>query len=97
MGVAKTDRLGSNERVHEKIEKIKRFAREAPAVSSDDGAEVQGLRDTLRVLQMRERELRQQLEGATRLRVERERELHQQLEETNMRVERERERIEVIL
>ena len=49
------DQLGSHERIQEKIEKIKLFAREA-AVSSDDGAEVQGLRDALSVLQTRERE-----------------------------------------
>ena len=61
MGVAKTDQLGTSERIQEKIEKIKQFAREAPAVSSDDGAEVQGLRDALRVLQMRERELHQRI------------------------------------
>ena len=96
MGIAKTDQLGTNERIHEKIEKIKQFAREAPVVASDDGAKVQGLRDALRVLQTRERELHQQLEEAN-MRVERERELYQQLEEADMRVERERERIEVIL
>ena len=62
MGVAKTDQLGTRERIQEKIEKIKQFAREAPAVSRDDGAEVQGLRDALRVLQMRERELYQRIE-----------------------------------
>ena len=55
----------------EKIEKIKRHAREAP-VSSDDGAEVQGLSDALSVLQMREREFHQQLEETNRT-VERER------------------------
>ena len=64
-GVAKIDQLGTNERIHEKSEKIKRYAREAQ-VSSDDGAEVQGLRDALSVLH-------QQLEEANR-RVERERE-----------------------
>ena len=64
MGVAKTGQLGSNERIHEKIEKIKQFARAAPAVSSGDGAEVEGLRDALRAVQMRERELQQQLEDA---------------------------------
>ena len=58
------DQLGSNERIQEKIEKIKRFARAAPAVSSGDGAEVEGLRDALRAVQMRERELQQQLEDA---------------------------------
>ena len=73
VGVAKTDQLGSNERIHEKIEKIKQFARAAPAVSSGDGAEVQGLRDALRAIQMRERELQQQLEDAN-MRVEQERE-----------------------
>ena len=62
MGVAKTDQLGSNERIQEKIEKIKQFARAAPAVSSGDGAEVEGLRDALRVVQMRERELHQRIE-----------------------------------
>ena len=72
MGVAKIDQLGTNERIQEKVEKIKRFAREAQ-VSSDDGAEVQGLRDALSVLQTRERELHQQLEEANR-RMERERE-----------------------
>ena len=64
VGVAKTDQLGSNERIQEKIEKIKQFARAAPAVSSGDGAEVEGLRDALRAVQMRERELQQQLEDA---------------------------------
>ena len=71
-GVAKIDQLGTNERIHEKSEKIKQYAREAQ-VSSDDGAEVQGLRDALSVLQMRERELHQQQEEANR-RVKRERE-----------------------
>ena len=66
------DQLGTSERLHEKIEKIKQFSREAP-MSSDDGAEVQGLRDALSVLQARERELHQQLEEANR-RAERERE-----------------------
>ena len=70
MGVAKTDQLGSNERIQEKIEKIKQFARAAPAVSSGDGAEVEGLRDALRAVQ---RELHQQLEDAS-IRVEQERE-----------------------
>ena len=64
VGVAKTDQLGSNERIQEKIEKIKQFARAAPAVSSGDGAEVEGLRDALRAVQMRERELQRQLEDA---------------------------------
>ena len=64
MGVAKADQLGSNERIQEKIEKIKRFARAGPAVSSGDGAEAEGLRDALRAVQMRERELQQQLEDA---------------------------------
>ena len=72
VGVAKKHQLGTNERTQEKIEKIKQFAREAQ-VSSDDGAEVQDLRDALSVLQTRERELHQQLEEANR-RVERERE-----------------------
>ena len=60
MGVAKIDQLGSNERIQEKIEKIKQFARAAPAVSSGDGAEVEGLR----AVQMRERELQQRIEVA---------------------------------
>ena len=76
MGVAKIDQLGTNERIQEKIEKIKQVAREAQ-VSSDDGTEIQGLREALSVLQTREREL------------------HQQLEESNRRVEGERERAEV--
>ena len=88
--MAKTDQLGTNERVQEKIQEIKRFAREAAVVSSDNGGEVEGLRDALRVLQMREMEFRQQLEEADRLRVE----LHQQ---ANMRVEQGMERIEVVL
>ena len=74
MGVAKIDQLGSNERIQEKIEKIKQFARAVPAVSSGEGAEVEGLRDVLRAVQMRERELHQQLEDAnTRVEQERER------------------------
>ena len=74
VGVAKADQLGSNERIQEKIEKIKQFARAAPVVSSGDGAEVEGLRDALRAVQMRERELQQQLEDAnTRVEQERER------------------------
>ena len=73
VGVANTDQLGSNERIHEKIEKIKQLARAVPAVSSGDGAEVEGLRDALRAVQMRERELQQQLEDAN-MRVEQERE-----------------------
>ena len=72
VAMAKSDQLGTSERLHEKIEKIKQFAREAP-VSSDDGAEVQGLRDALSVSQTRERELHQQLKEANR-RIERERE-----------------------
>ena len=70
VGVAKTDHLGSYGRLQEKI---KQFARAAPAVSSGDGAEVEGLRDALRAVQMRERELQQQLEDAN-MRVEQERE-----------------------
>ena len=66
MSVAKTDELGSNRRLQEKIEKIKQFARAAPAVSSGDGAEVEGLRDALRAVQMRERELQQQLVDANK-------------------------------
>ena len=74
VGVAKTDQLGSNERIQEKIEKIKHFARAVPAVASGDGAEVEGLRDALRAVQMRERKLHQQLEDAnTRVEQERER------------------------
>ena len=69
MGAAKADQLGSNERIQEKIEKIKQLARAVPAVSSGDGAEVEGLRDALRAVQMRERELQQQLEDAN-MRVE---------------------------
>ena len=65
MGVAKIDQLGTNERIQEKIENIKQFARGAQ-VSSDDGAEVQGLRDALSVLQTRDRGLCQQLEEANR-------------------------------
>ena len=69
MGVAKIDQLGTNERIQEKIEKIKQFAREAQ-MSSDEGAEVQGLRDALSVLQTRERELQEEADR----RVKRERE-----------------------
>ena len=36
VGVAKADQLGSNERIQEKIEKIKQFARAVPAVSSGE-------------------------------------------------------------
>ena len=61
VGVAKTDQLGSNERIQEKIDKIKQFARAVPAVSSGDGAEVEGLRDALRAVQMRERELNRRI------------------------------------
>ena len=61
MGVAKTDQLGSNGRLQEKI---KQLARVIPAVSSGDGAEVECSRDALRAVQMRERELQQQLEDA---------------------------------
>ena len=73
VAITKYDELGTNERLQRKIEKIKQLAREAPAVSSDDGAEVQGLRDALRISQSRERELYRQLEEANR-RVVRERE-----------------------
>ena len=73
MDVAKADQLGSNERIQGKIEKIKQLARAAPAVSSGDGAEVESLRDALRTVLMRERELQQQLEDAN-MRVEQERE-----------------------
>ena len=69
MGVAKADQLGSNERIQEKIEKIKQFTRAVPAVSRGDGAEVEGLRDTLKDVQMRERELHQQLEDKERERI----------------------------
>ena len=62
VGVAKTDQLGTSERIQEKVEKIKQFVREASAVSGDNGAEVQGLRDALRVSQMRERELHHRIE-----------------------------------
>ena len=58
MDVAKSDQLGTSERIQKKIEKIKQFAREAP-VSSDD--EVQGLKDELNVSQTRERELLQRV------------------------------------
>ena len=71
--MTQSDQLGTNERIQEKLEKIKQFAREAPAVSSDNRAEVQGLRDALAILQTRERELRRQLQEANR-RLERERE-----------------------
>ena len=62
VGVAKTDQLGSIERIQEKIEKIKQFARAAPAVSCGDGAEVEGLRDALRIVQIRERELNRRIQ-----------------------------------
>ena len=39
VAMAKSDQLGTSERLHEKIEKIKQSVRDAP-VSSDDGAEV---------------------------------------------------------
>ena len=61
VAMAKSDQLGTSERLQEKIEKIKQSVRDTP-VSSDDGAEVQGLRDALSVSQTRERELHQQLE-----------------------------------
>ena len=70
MSVAKIDQLRSNKRIQEKI---KQLARAIPAVSSGDGAEVEGLRDALRAVQMRERELQQQLVDAN-MRVEQERE-----------------------
>ena len=61
MDTAIHDQLGSNERVQEKIEKIKQFAREIP-VSSDDEAQVQGLSDALSVSQTRESKLHQRAE-----------------------------------
>ena len=72
MGVSKTDLLGSNGRLQEKI---KQLARATPSVSSStgDGDEVEGLRNAIRVLQLRERELHQQLEDAN-ITVKRERE-----------------------
>ena len=73
MDVAQSDQLGTNERIHEKVEKIKQFAREAPILSTDDSAEVQSLRDTLAVLWIRERELTKQVQEANRT-LERERE-----------------------
>ena len=96
MGVAKIDQLGSNERIQEKIEKIKQFARAAPVVSGGDGAEVEGLRDALRAVQMRERELQQQLEDAN-MRVEQEREegLRDVLRAVQMRERELQQRIEV--
>ena len=59
MGVANSSQLGSEERVREKLEKIKLFAREAAKgtahqlVSHDDRGEVQRLREAL---QQRDRE-----------------------------------------
>ena len=56
MGVASGSQLGSKERIDEKMEKIKQFAREAKQQPADDGAEVQGLSDVVH------RELLQQVE-----------------------------------
>ena len=75
MGVANNRQLGTNDRIMEKVEKIKQyareatkkqFAREAPKItasqqmSTDDGTEVQSLRDAF---QEREQELQQQVEA----------------------------------
>ena len=54
--MAKNNDLGTNERIRGKIEKMKQ----------DDAVEIQGLRDSLSVLQAREKELHQQLEEANR-------------------------------
>ena len=46
MSVAKNNDLGTTERIHGKIEKMKQ----------DDAVEIQGLRDSLSVLQTREKD-----------------------------------------
>ena len=56
VGVANDSQLGSKERIDEKIEKIRQFARDAKQQPADDGAEVQGLSDVVH------RELLQQVE-----------------------------------
>ena len=56
MSVANDIQLGSIERIHEKMEKIKQYAREAKQQLADDGAEAQGLSDVV------QRELLQQVE-----------------------------------
>ena len=67
MGVANNRQLGTNDRIMEKVEKMKRFASEATKIpasqqmSTDDGTEVQSLRDAF---QEREQELQQQVEEA---------------------------------
>ena len=67
VGVANNRQLGTNDRIMEKVEKIKRFASEATKItasqqmSTDDGTEVQSLRDAF---QEREQELQQQVEEA---------------------------------
>ena len=73
--MANSNQQGTNERIKEKVEKIKQFAREtakttSQQMSTDDGVEIQALRDTFQ---------------------EREQELQQQVEETHLRAERERE------
>lgn len=47
MSVANHNELGSKERVLEKIEKIKKYAREARQISSDDGAAGSKVRNPL--------------------------------------------------
>ena len=65
VGVANSSQLGTHDRIRGKVEKIKQLAREAARitesqeVSTDDGAEMQNLRDAF---QERERELLQQVE-----------------------------------
>ena len=76
--MANNSQRGKNDRIREKFEKIKQFAREAvkitpsQQVSSDDGAELQSLRDAF---QERELELQQQIDKAN----QREREAQQQI------------------
>ena len=65
--MANNKQLGTNNRVREKVTKIKQLAREAAKcslpqqLSSDDGAETQGLRNALHAIQEREKELLHQL------------------------------------
>ena len=66
VGVANNRQLGTNDRIMEKVGKIKQFVREAAKITasqqmSDDGTEVQSLRDAF---QEREQELQQQVEEA---------------------------------
>ena len=65
VGVASGRQLGSKERIDEKMEKIKQFAREAKQQPADDRAEAQGLSDAVhRELLLQVEELQQEVQSS---------------------------------